>query len=61
MFRSASNMKTNNGHGSFAERVIMQLFVRGLETIQALEVSQDATIAGVKVSSLNDTTTNARP
>ncbi|EDV42451.1 uncharacterized protein Dana_GF17995 [Drosophila ananassae] len=26
----------------------MQLFVRGLETIQALEVSQDATIAGVK-------------
>lgn len=28
----------------------MQLFVRGLETIEALEVSQDATIAGVKVS-----------
>ncbi|KAH8241257.1 hypothetical protein KR032_005453 [Drosophila birchii] len=26
----------------------MQLFVRGLETIQALEVTQDATIAGVK-------------
>ncbi|KAH8408774.1 hypothetical protein KR215_012083 [Drosophila sulfurigaster] len=26
----------------------MQLFVRGLETIEALEVSQDATIAGVK-------------
>ncbi|XP_041451978.1 uncharacterized protein LOC121405369 [Drosophila obscura] len=26
----------------------MQLFVRGFETIEALEVSQDATIAGVK-------------
>jgi len=41
-------------HGYFAERIIMQLFVRGLETIEALEVSQDATIAGVKVSPPND-------
>jgi len=46
-------MKTNKcmGHGYLAERINMQLFVRGLETIEALEVSQDATIAGVKVSS----------
>jgi len=48
-----ANMKTNKcmGHGYLAERINMQLFVRGLETIEALEVSQDATIAGVKVSS----------
>lgn len=33
----------------------MQLFVRGLESIETLEVSQDATVAGVKVSFVRQT------
>lgn len=43
-------MIINFGYFWIAEIINMQLFVRGLESIEALEVSQDATIAAVKVS-----------
>lgn len=43
-------MIINLGYFWISEHINMQLFVRGLESIETLEVSQDATIAGVKVS-----------
>lgn len=43
-------MIINFGYFWIAEIINMQLFVRGLESIETLEVSQDATIAAVKVS-----------